>query len=72
MESHLQGGLTASSRTNIEVCLEFVKEHGYPAGRYNFLVDGGVLEVLTQHEIHQRFIDAQPGAYSIVSAILRY
>jgi hypothetical protein len=44
-------------RQNAEVCLEFVKQNGYPAHGYRFLIHRGVMEVLKQDEFNRRTDD---------------
>lgn len=39
---------------NAEVCLEFVKKHGYPAPGYRFLIHQGVMKVLKLEDFRHR------------------
>lgn len=41
-------------RRNAEVCLEFVKQYGYPAHGYRFFVHEGVMEVLKADQYDHR------------------
>ncbi|KAH8766182.1 hypothetical protein F5883DRAFT_522610 [Diaporthe sp. PMI_573] len=41
-------------RQNAEVCLEFLKQHGYPAQGYRFLIHQGIMEVLNQDDYKHR------------------
>lgn len=51
VEDDSQKDSTAIQRQNLEICLEFIKQHGYPAGRYNFFTHNGILEILMDKEV---------------------
>lgn len=54
VEGQIKEQKNPARRQNAEVCLEFVKQHGYPATGYRFLIHHGIMEVLTQDEYPYR------------------
>lgn len=49
-QTHEEAEANPARRQNAEVCLSFVRQHGYPGYGYQFLVHGGILEVFTEEE----------------------
>lgn len=72
VEGQIKEEQNLARRQNAEVCLEFVKQHGYPAIGYRFLIHHGIMEVLTQDEYpyrddeHLRQIGSFKDAYGLV------
>ncbi|KAG8166129.1 hypothetical protein KVR01_004681 [Diaporthe batatas] len=50
MEKHIEEETSPARRKNIEVVLNFVRQHGYPAQGYHFLAHHGIMEVWTDDE----------------------
>lgn len=50
VERQIQEESNPARRENAQVCLEFVRKHGYPAQGYRFLVYQGITEVLTEEQ----------------------
>lgn len=59
VEGEREKEANATRRHNIQVCLGFLKQHGYPAYGYNYMIHHGVLEVLTDEEDLERGQDEQ-------------
>lgn len=54
---HQRKGGTTTYLQNVQVCLDFVKQHGYPTGGpegYTFVAHHGILEVFTEKESFER------------------
>lgn len=72
VEEQIKGERNPDRRQNAKVCLEFVKQHGYPATGYRFLIHHGTMEVLTQDEYpyrdeeHLQQIGSFKDAYGLV------
>lgn len=54
VEGNIKEETNPVRRQNAEVCLEFVKQHGYPAHGYRFLIYQGTMEVLNQDDYKHR------------------
>lgn len=54
VEEQIEKETNPTRRQNAQVCLEYVRQHGYPAPGYRFLIHQGKMEVLTEDEAMER------------------
>lgn len=54
VEKQIKEETNPTRRQNAQVCLEYVRQHGYPAQGYRFLIHQGIMEVLTEDESMKR------------------
>lgn len=72
VEGQIKEETNPARRQNAEVCLEFVRQYGYPAEGYRFLIHHGTMEVLTEDqyafrdEEHLRRIGSFTDTYGLV------
>lgn len=63
VQEHIEKETNPVRQKNAQVCLEFVRQHGYPAQGYRFRVHCGTMEVLTveEHRVRQDELLQQAG-----------
>lgn len=54
VEEQIKEETNPTRQQNAQVCLEYVRQHGYPAQGYRFLIHQGKMEVLTEDESMKR------------------
>lgn len=70
---HIKKETNPTRRQNIQVCLEYTRQHGYPAQGYRFFVHQGVMEVLTEDQYRTRRKDVSrevPGCLTDVFGLV--